>query len=199
MTDKYGVEGDTFYCYPNSYILRNKFDLHDEQILEEAEREFSTHAVIGIDFQEPPYDLNYLCNIHQTLFEDIYEWAGQLRKVDISKGNTRFCTFGRIEVESDKLFKKVATQHYFAQLESPQLIEALADFYCELNVIHPFREGNGRTQRILFEHLIVHCGYGVDWSQVKKDEWVVANIHGFHGNLVPLIEVFQRCIVQPEE
>ena len=73
MTDKYGVEGDVFYCYPHSNILRNKFDLHDEKILEEAEREFSTHAVIGIEFQEPPYDLKYLCDIHQTLFEDIYD------------------------------------------------------------------------------------------------------------------------------
>jgi cell filamentation protein len=195
MTDKYGVDGDIIYCYPNNHILRNKFNLLDEQILEEAEREFSTQAVIGIEYQEPPYHLSYLCNIHQTLFEDIYDWAGQLRRVDISKGSTRFCTFGRIVVESDKLFKKLAAQHYFSQLEYPQLIEALADFYCELNVIHPFREGNGRAQRILFEHLIVHCGYGVDWSQVKKEEWIDANIAGFHGNLFALIEVFKRCIV----
>ncbi len=199
MTDKYGVEGDVFYCYPHSNILRNKFDLHDEKILEEAEREFSTQAVIGIEFQEPPYDLKYLCDIHQTLFDDIYDWAGQLRQVDISKGNTRFCTFGRITVESNKLFQKIAKQDYFSHLDHPQLIEALADFYCELNVVHPFREGNGRAQRILFEHLIVHCGYGVDWSQVKKEEWVIANIQGFHGNLAPLIVVFQRCIFRTED
>ncbi len=198
MIDKYGVNGDAIYCYAHTNILKNKFDLHDEEILEDAERDFSTQAVLSIEYQEPPYNLNYLCNIHKILFEEIYDWAGQLRQVDISKGNTRFCTFGRIAAEAHKLFQKMAVQDYFSRLECTQLIERLADFYCELNVIHPFREGNGRAQRILFEHLIVHCGYGIDWSYVAKEEWTDANIEGYHGNLVPLIHIFQRCILRSE-
>lgn len=96
------------------------------------------------------------------MFGDLYEWAGQLRQIDISKSDTRFCTFSRIEIEANKLLNSLQQQHYFRDLEPQQLIYKLADLYCELNVIHPFREGNGRTQRIFFEHLIAYCGYGID-------------------------------------
>ncbi|SSX66793.1 Probable adenosine monophosphate-protein transferase fic [Acinetobacter johnsonii] len=74
----------------------------------------------------------------------------------------------RIEVEANKLFKQLQSQNYFQHIEKQKLIMQLADFYCELNVIHPFREGNGRTQRIFFEHLLAYCGYGVDWSQIEN-------------------------------
>lgn len=194
MTDKYGADGDSVYCYPQSGILKNKLNLHDEQILEEAEREFSSQAAVNIEYQEPPYHLDYLRQIHRILFEDVYEWAGELRQVDISKGNTRFANFARIDVEATKLFRKLEAQNYLFGLDRDALVHELADFYCELNVVHPFRDGNGRAQRILFEHLIVHCGYGVDWSQVTQDEWIQANIVGFHGHLQPLIAVFNRCV-----
>lgn len=196
--DKYGEEGDGIYCYPNSKVLRNKFSIQDDLLLQEAEREFSEQAILEIDYQEPPYNLNSLKSIHFVLFSDVYDWAGKLRQVDISKGNTRFCTFSRIEAEANKLFNHLSGQQYFKNLDKNKLIEALADFYCELNVIHPFREGNGRAQRIFFEHLIAYCGYGIDWSLIKnQDEWVQANIHGFYGNLEPLIEIFQRCLIDP--
>lgn len=196
--DKYGETGDSMYCYPDSSVLKNKFDIKDEFLLQEAEREFSELAILHINYQEPPYNLSSLEFIHSRLFSDVYDWAGKLRQVDISKGDTRFCTFSRIEAEANKLFKKLSDQQYFKNLDKSNLIEALADFYCELNVIHPFREGNGRTQRIFFEHLIVYCGYGVDWSLIKdQEEWIQANIHGFYGNLKPLINIFTQCLIDP--
>ncbi|MDI7720329.1 Fic family protein, partial [Acinetobacter baumannii] len=73
------------------------------------------------------------------------------------------------------------------------------DFYCEVNVIHPFREGNGRTQRIFFEHLLAHCGYGVQWSKINnKEVWIQANIDGFNCRLDGLIAIFEACIITPE-
>lgn len=129
----------------------------------------------------------------------MYEWAGQLRQIDISKGDTRFCTFSRIEIETNKLLHSLQQQNYFQDLESKYFIPKLADLYCELNVIHPFREGNGRTQRIFFEHLIAYCGYGIDWSKINsKEHWVQANIEGFYGNLQPLIQIFDSCIIMPD-
>ncbi|WP_180050844.1 putative adenosine monophosphate-protein transferase Fic [Acinetobacter sp. YH12211] len=197
--DKYGELGDSLYCYSGTSILKNKLNIHDEQILEQAELELTTFSSSLIEYSEPPYDLAYLQSIHQQLFSDVYEWAGQLRQIDISKGNTRFCTFSRIEAETHKLLKPLQEQHYFQDLEFQQLIPKLADLYCELNVIHPFREGNGRTQRIFFEHLIAHCGYGIDWSEINsKDQWVEANIEGFYGNLQPLIQIFKSCITLPD-
>lgn len=85
MLDKYGVGQDPL-CYPGTTVLRNRLDLTDDQALHDAERTLSEIAAGSIDFALPPYDLTYLQRIHRTLFEDVYEWAGELRTVDISKG-----------------------------------------------------------------------------------------------------------------
>ena len=193
--DKYGELGDSLYCYMGTSILKNKLNIRDELILEQAELELSSASSSLIEYKEPPYNLCYLQTIHEQLFSDLYEWAGQLRQIDISKGDTRFCTFSRIEIETNKLLNSLQQQNYFQGLELQYLIGELANLYCELNVIHPFREGNGRAQRIFFEHLIAYCGYGIDWSKINsKEQWVQANIEGFHLNLQPLIQIFESCI-----
>ena len=197
--DKYGELGDSLYCYSGTSILKNKLNIRDEHILEQAELELSGLSSSLIDYAEPPYNLQYLQAIHTQLFGDLYEWSGQLRQIDISKVDTRFCTFSRIEIETNKLLNSLQQQNYFQDLESKYFIPKLADLYCELNVIHPFREGNGRTQRIFFEHLIAYCGYGIDWSKINsKEHWVQANIEGFYGNLQPLIQIFDSCIIMPD-
>ena len=197
--DKYGELGDSLYCYSGTSILKNKLNIRDEHILEQAELELSGLSSSLIDYAEPPYNLQYLQAIHTQLFGDLYEWSGQLRQIDISKGDTRFCTFSRIEIETNNLLNSLQQQNYFQDLESKYFIPKLADLYCELNVIHPFREGNGRTQRIFFEHLIAYCGYGIDWSKINsKEHWVQANIEGFYGNLQPLIQIFDSCIIMPD-
>ena len=146
--DKYGTSGDTRYCYANSNVLKNKLDIRDAQILEQAELELSDYASRLIEYEEPPYHLKYLQKIHYTLFSDLYDWAGKLRLVDISKGSTRFCTHSRIQIEANKLFAALHAENHYQGLEQAQFIDKIADLYCELNVIHPFREGNGRAQRI---------------------------------------------------
>lgn len=197
--DKYGELGDNLYCYSGTNTLKNKLNIRNERILEQAELELSSLASSLIEYSDPPYNLAYLKTIHKTLFCDLYEWAGQIRQIDISKGSTRFCTFSRIEAETNKLLNSLQDHDYFQGVDLEKFIHQLADLYCELNVIHPFREGNGRTQRIFFEHLIAYCGYGIDWSEIKsKEGWVEANIEGFYGNLQPLIQIFESCITLPD-
>lgn len=193
MVDKYGVGQDPD-CYPQTEVLINRLAITDPDQLENAERELSGYASQQLVWQPPPYDLQRLKDIHQFVFQDLYDWAGQVRTVDISKGNTRFCTVQRIEPEAHKLFRLMAQAEYFVGLPRNQLIKKLADFYNELNVIHPFREGNGRVSRLLFQDVIVNCGYEIDWSQVSREQWIAANIAGYHGDLVPMIEVFGRCV-----
>ena len=174
MVDKYGA-GEDPYCYVNSYTLKNKFHITDDVILQKAEEEISAEASYSIKFESSPYDLSYLKNIHFKLFSKIYSWAGEIRRIDISKEDTRFCTASRIEPEATKIFQKLAEQKYFAELSEKELIANLAELYGDLNIIHPFREGNGRTQRILFEHIAWNCNYNLDWSVASKDEWIRAN------------------------
>jgi cell filamentation protein len=130
--DKYGEMGDSLYCYPNSSILKNKLHIQDEKILEQAELELSEYASLHIEYTEPPYDLQYLKNIHYSLFSDLYEWAGELRQVDISKGDTRFCTFSRIEVEANKLFNNFNLKTIFNILKSKSLLCSLPIFIVNL-------------------------------------------------------------------
>ncbi|MCF5659962.1 cell filamentation protein Fic, partial [Pseudomonas syringae] len=85
MLDKYGSDQDP-YCYPGTSILKNRLNLISDGLLAEAERALSEVALSLIEFAPPPYDLPYLKYLHRLLFADLYDWAGELRTVDISKG-----------------------------------------------------------------------------------------------------------------
>tara|TARA_R110001583_G_scaffold138880_1_gene290620 strand:- start:47528 stop:47836 length:309 start_codon:yes stop_codon:yes gene_type:complete len=89
----------------------------------------------------------------------------------MNKGDTMFCRPEYIQREIDKLFKTLASANYFQNTPISVLIIKIAELYGDLNIIHPFREGNGRSQRILFEHIIVNCGYKISWVNVNKDEF----------------------------
>jgi cell filamentation protein len=174
--DKYDEHGDQ-YCYLNSVVLRNKLNIQDEEIFENAEREITEISIGNIHYKEPPYSLRYLQNIHSSLFSELYDWAGEIRTVDISKGGTRFCTISRIEPEINEIFSHLERDEYLVKYSGTDLIAKLAEYYGDFNIIHPFREGNGRVQRIFFEHIALHNGYRLNWDAVKsKDEWIQANI-----------------------
>jgi len=195
MLDKYGVGQDPL-CYPGTTVLRNRLDLTDDQALHDAERTLSEIAAASIDFALPPYDLPYLRRIHRTLFDDVYDWAGELRTVDISKGGTHFCNVTRIEPEATKLFRQLAAANWYEGMSRQQLVSAVAELYGDLNMVHPFREGNGRAQRILFDHIIVNAGYEISWWQVDEGEWIQANIDAVTCDYQAMINIFQRCIGQ---
>lgn len=95
-------------------MLRNRLGLRDEVALSQAEHDLSAIAASEIDFELPPYDLAYLKRIHLHLFKDLYDWAGQIRTVDICKDDTHFCNVNRIEPEAEKLFRALAQAGWLA-------------------------------------------------------------------------------------
>ena len=196
MVDKYGTGQDP-YCYPGTTVLRNRLGLLDDKALNEAERALSEIAASEIEFAPPPYDLPALQRIHHQLFGDLYDWAGELRTLDIAKGDTHFCVESRVEPEANKIFATLAGADWFEGLERGELISAAAELYGDLNMIHPFRDGNGRAQRILFEHLIVNTGYEISWWPVEEGEWLGANIDAVLCDYGALVRIFERCIGQP--
>lgn len=193
MSDKYGVSQDPD-CYPNSSVLVNKLNIRDAQELEAVEAELTQLRSESFEPDFAAFDLGALAAIHRHLFQDIYPWAGQLRTVDISKGNTRFCSAQYIQKEADRLLARLQSEQWLEGLALPEFVAKIADYYCELNVIHPFREGNGRTQRLFFEAIALNAGYEVDWSQVNRDEWLDANIRGYFADLAPLQAIFVRIV-----
>ncbi|WP_342242891.1 putative adenosine monophosphate-protein transferase Fic [Pseudomonas sp. OTU5201] len=196
MVDKYGTGQDP-YCYPGTTVLRNHLGLTDDDALNEAERALSEIAASEIEFAPPPYDLAALQSIHRQLFGDLYGWAGELRTLDISKGGTHFCNLTRVEPEANKIFAALDRANWLEGLERSDLAVAAAEHFGDLNMIHPFRDGNGRAQRILFEHLIVNAGYEISWWPVEEGEWLQANVDAVVCDYSALIRIFDRCIGPP--
>ncbi len=196
MSDKYG-EGQDRYCYPSSDVLINLLGITDSESLNQAEVEFTRLRLSQYDY--PVFrdiSLTTLKNIHFYLFQDIYDWAGELRIVDISKGNTRFATCDRIEPEAQKLFEQLKHEGYLKGLSRENFIARAAHYFCELNVIHPFREGNGRAQRLLFESIAINAGYEIRWQPVKLSSWVPANVEAYLGRLDRLKELFNMAVTE---
>jgi len=194
MPDKYGTGGDTQYCYPGSDVLINKLGLTDEAALEAAEVELTQAR---IEQFKPDFDnisLSALRDIHHFLLQDVYAWAGELRTVDISKGSTRFANVSRVEPEADKLFRQLAQEHYLVDLPRERFVARLAHYYCELNVVHPFRDGNGRAQRLLFEVISINAGYLLHWEPIGRTEWLNANIAAYNCQLEPLMALLDRVL-----
>ena len=191
--DKYDSINDR-YCYLGTFVLKNKLNIQDENKLENAEREITDLTINKVKYQAPPYNLRYLQSIHFALFSDLYDWAGHTRDVNISKGGTTFCIFARIVPEIDKLFLQLTRDKWLTGLSKSELCKKLAEYYCEFNMIHPFREGNGRVQRVFFEHLALSTGYELEWSDVTSSEWIGANIDGVNVNYEPMEAIFIRIL-----
>ncbi len=194
MRDKYGVNQDP-YCYPGTDVLINLLDIQNQEELSEAEAAFSAERYRIYQAQElflESFNLKHLQQLHHHLFQDLFSWAGQIRTVDITKDSTRFCTYTRIPVESNKLISNIPQLSTIK--ETSELLENIADLFCELNLIHPFREGNGRAQRFFFEELMFVLGYEVTWPQISKKEWIEANIAGINMDLEPLKRIFSQTI-----
>ena len=194
MADKYGTGQDGQYCYPGSDVLINKLGITDRNALEAAEIELTQARINQF---EPDFDdisLPALRAIHFHLFQDLYDWAGELRTVDISKGGTRFANISRIAAEADKLFQQLAQEGYLVGLPRDQFVARLAHYYCELNVVHPFRDGNGRAQRLLFEVISINAGFALRWEPIGRAEWGEANVAAYNCHLEPLASLLDRAL-----
>lgn len=193
MSDRYGADQDV-YCYPASNVLVNKLGITEQDALDAAELDFTQHRIEQYVPDFNAFSLAMLQNIHFFLFQDIYEWAGKLRVVDISKGNTRFANVRFIEKEAHKLFFQLKQEKFLTQTAASEFAVRLAHYYSELNVIHPFRDGNGRAQRILFEALAINAGQAIRWRTIEASEWLEANIAAYHCKLAPLASLLQRAL-----
>ena len=191
MRDKYGVLNEAG-CYPGTDVLINKLDIRDPRLLQEAEAAFAAASAESIELGDPPFDLAYWCDLHKTLFGDVYDWAGQIRTVDISKGDTRFCTASRIAVEAGRLLRTLNDTAPSSLARRAQLA-FIAEMYGELNMVHPFREGNVRSQRLLFEHWLFHHGMAVSWARVEPQHWLDGCVAAVACDYAILESIFENC------
>ena len=150
-------------------MLENKLGVTDSTELARAEEKISKRKAIemfenGFLEQLEPGTYESLAAIHKYLFDEIYDFAGKIREVNLSKGNFRFAPLMYLEVALQSIDK-------MPQSTFDEIIEK----YVEMNVAHPFREGNGRSTRIWLDLMLKkEIGYLVDWSKVDKEDYLLA-------------------------
>lgn len=151
---------------------------------------------------EGQLDYTHLKAIHKYLFSEVYSWAGQDRyeaniTAKFGKGSTLFTPYDKLPEVSKSLFDALKDEAYFKGQSKEILVESMATFMNGLNILHPFREGNGRVQRIFMQYLANNAGYSLRFDAVTSHEMVRASIEGVHGNLLPWIEIFSNSLSTP--
>lgn len=183
-------------CYEGTSCLINKFDIKDETVLKELETTITLTKITEYSLNPlfNTFDVQHYKEIHKYLFGDIYDWAGEYRTVDMSKKGTAFANADSIENLMSKCFERLNNKNLFQGLNFDDFVDNLVDFYCVTNMIHPFREGNGRTQRVFLTQLINENGYDIDFFEIDTDELMIATIQSANGVTDYLKDIFKSAI-----
>lgn len=199
MFSKYDVYTtvQSIYCYPDSDVLKNKLNIKDRDKLKQAEEEIT--ALKQYMLMETPikgrFTKTQLMNIHRFLFEDIYPFAGHIRLEQINKGDTIFFPPHLINQELDKVFFRLHNDNILHEKDKKRQLEHLSYIMSELNIIHPFREGNGRSIRELIRCMAMHYGFSLDWSRVDRDTMLNAAIRSVMDNKA-FSDIITKCIMR---
>lgn len=182
---------DEVYCYPPDFnVLRNKLGIRDAAALDEAER----GLVIKRSEQGPPtgdFDLAHLRAIHRHLFQDIYDWAGAVRTVEISKGGSGFMPRRFIATGMNDIHRRIVEVGYFAGTVADAFAREAGTIIGDVNHVHPFREGNGRTQVWYLKQLAGRAGHDLDLLKLNRESWMAASRASQNGDYAP----FAACIL----
>lgn len=181
-------------CYPGTHVLRNKADIEDQNQLDEFEQlMFDSRANEALPDGE--LDFTHYLALHRHFFQDVYDWAGEIRAIRTGKGDNWFCYPEYIESEAEKLFGELAARGYLAGAENKDaLAQQAAWFLGELNAIHPFREGNGRIQLVFLTMLARNAGYELDEDRLQPKPFLDAMIASFSGNITSLTAEIRRIL-----
>jgi len=183
-------------CYEGTTVLINKFGIKDDAKLDMVERDI-TSALIAKAYIEIPFedvDFDFYKNLHYYVFSDIYEWAGKIRNVDMSKKGTRFCPPEKIETRGRAIFEYLSKKSYFTALADEEFVKEFTELYCRLNYLHPFREGNGRVQRLFLSMLLKNMEKSIDFSKIDTDLLMIATIKAVSGDVFMLCDIFRQHI-----
>ena len=192
----YSIEGCQDSCYPDTTVLINKLDIRDQELLYEAESIIVTSCSVKAEkellFKD--VDFEFYKGIHRLIFGDLYDWAGTVRTINISKKGTVFCDHTELERLGRLRFERLKAQDFFCGMEYGEFVSSVAELYHELNMLHPFREGNGRTLRLFVALLVRNAEYDIDFALCDADMLAIATIKAAQGDVSMLRAVFADII-----
>lgn len=183
------------YVYPGTGVLRNSLDVRDGEELRRIEADLSNWNGLRLAAEPIPgnFDLPHLQAIHRFLFEDLYEWAGELRTVPLAKSDL-FCMPEHIESYGAEIFSRFADDGHLVGLDREAFVDRLAHYLGDVNALHPFREGNGRAQRAFFTQIAAEAGYQLKWQLVDPRQNIDASAAAMQGNERPLRELLAEIV-----
>lgn len=163
-------------------VLRNKLGIDDADKLNQIEADLTT--IRAAELRRSPaggsFNFDHLKSIHAHLFQDVYDWAGKPREGDISKGSTMFCKASFIESMADHIFNDLQKDHDMWKLApgafKDEMPSRLAHHFGEINALHPFREGNGRAQKLFIGQLADKHGLTIRWEDMNRKQLIEASI-----------------------
>lgn len=176
---------DELYCYPGTNVLINKLGIVDADRLEAFEEEM-TRERAAEPLPEGRLSVSHFRAVHRHLFQDIYSWAGQLRRVRIAKGSNMFCYPEHIPAELRRVSAWLKGRNYLRGLSLAEFAADTAHLLAELNAIHAFRDGNGRTQLSFVALVAARAGYPLDFERLEPEDFLTAMIASFSGDEAPL-------------
>lgn len=138
------------------------------------------------------FDRPHLQAIHRHLFQDVYDWAGELRVTEISKGGSQFQLVRFIETGLRNVHDRLMQRSFLEGLDAPTFEREAGHILGDVNYIHPFREGNGRTQMVYLAQLAERAGHLIDLAKVSKTAWLTASRNAHVGDY----DGMERCIAE---
>ncbi len=184
------------YADPTTGVLFNRLGLTEAEALDQAERLFVASRIRD-GVPRGDFDLDHLCGIHRHLFQDVYDWAGELRTVEIEKGDTAFMPAPLIRRGMEDVHWRLVDADHLSGLEPDAFATAAADILADINHVHPFREGNGRVQLQFFGQLAEVAGHEVDLARLDRATWLDASIASHTRDLTPMAVALRDTVIGP--
>ncbi|CAG1005955.1 MAG: cell division protein [Rhizobiaceae bacterium] len=185
---------DDPYVDPDSKVLRNKLGITDEKALDRAERALVTQRMReGVP--RGKFDLDHLKAIHRHLFQDVYEWAGKIRTVEIAKDKSQFQFRQYIETGMADIEKRLKDRNYLRSLPRGEFAREAAAIIGDVNYVHPFREGNGRVQMQYLKQLCEQAGHPVQLNRIAPEAWMDASREAHQARYEKMADCIAMAIV----
>lgn len=176
---------------------RNRFGISDYERLQPIETAFAFKRARQLEARgiTGKFDIPHLKAIHKYLFQDVFPWAGEFRVVNISKGNSRFGPALHIIGALADALDKLKRERFLVDLAPSAWAQRAAFYLGEINAIHPFREGNGRTQREFIRQLGLPAGHPLSWAGFTQTEMTDASILSHtRGDNTQLAAILERAL-----
>ena len=189
----------SIYCYPDSNVLKNKLNIRDVRELKDVEEKFVAIKQLVL-LQKPipgRFTINHLLRIHRFLFEDVYPFAGHIRREQISKGETLFFPPDLIKRELRRVFGEIHETGMLQEKKPQSQIQHLSHVMAELNIIHPFREGNGRGIREFIRCMAQVYGLTLNWGNADQNTMMDAAIASVYDDMA-FCEILHQCLESGE-